>query len=562
MSANQHLYDLNVQHALALLGYSNSVQNDMLGFLNDLEKDVVGKLASRLAVTQTKGFDPGPKSTERLNDTIAEIRTLTTNVYDKSHDYLKTEFTKFAQVEAEGANKRVNTAAKADVATKLPAPARLKAIVTERPIHGELLEPFVKRLGTGTADRVEQQIRLGMANGEGIDKIVARVTGTEGFDRSRNAARAMVRTSVNSISNQTQMETWKANSDVITGWQFLATLDSRTTVICGSLDGKTFPLGKGPMPPRHPNCRSTMTAVTKDLRLETKKYSATTRASMDGQVAATTDFETFLKGKPEAFQDATLQGKTRGDLWRAGKLDLGDFVRNYSEVIPLDELRALHPEAFGGTAAEEAAETAAETVKEAATAATAKTVDITALDDEARAYTLERGKATGNEHLVTYDANTGTILGRKQGDKSSVHFDKPLIDALDDKANALILHHNHPRSTSLSLPDLMVTQRPGAAGIWAHGHNGSSFYAERGQHKLKKSTVEAISVSIQGVLQKLINAGVVPLADAMLIHSHLAWLALNDVGQIVYRATLDGESKAAFDRNRALFGPILENLKK
>lgn len=365
MSANEHLNDLAVQHALALLGYSNSVQNDMLGFLNDLEKDVVEKVAARLAVTKAKGFDPGPKTTTRLNDTIAEVRTLTVGVYDKTHDHLKAEFTKFALVEAEGANKAINSAAKANIASKLPSPARLKSIVTERPIHGEMLEPLVKRLGTGTADRVEQQIRLGMANGEGIDKIVARVTGTEGFERSRNAARAMVRTSVNSISNQTQQETWKANSDIIKGWQFLATLDSRTTVICGSLDGQVFPLGEGPIPPRHIQCRSVTVAVTKDLKLETKKYSATTRASMDGQVAATTNFDGFLKAKPEAFQDKILLGKTRGDLWRSGKLDLNDFVRNYNEVIPLDQLRALHPEAFGGTVTAEAAETATE----AATAA-------------------------------------------------------------------------------------------------------------------------------------------------------------------------------------------------
>ncbi len=366
MSANEHLNDLANQHALALLGYSNSVQKEMFGFLNDLEADVVEKLAARLAVTQTKGFDPGPKSTAKLNDTIDEIRTLTTGVYDKSHDYLKGEFTKFAQVEAEGANKAINSAAKASVATKLPSPERLKAIVTQRPIHGEMLQPLVKRLGTETANRVEQQIRLGMANGEGIDKIVARVTGTEGFDRSRNAARAMVRTSVNSISNQAQQETWKANSHIIKGWQFLATLDSRTTVICGSLDGQVFPLGEGPIPPRHIQCRSVTVAVTKDLKLETKKYNATTRASMDGQVAATTNFDQYLKGKDEAFQNATLLGKTRGDLWRSGKLDLSDFVRNYNEVIPLDQLRALHPEAFGG---EVVADTVAETVSKASTAA-------------------------------------------------------------------------------------------------------------------------------------------------------------------------------------------------
>lgn len=346
MSANESLRDQAIQHAISLLGYSNHVQKEMLGFLNDLEKDTVEIIAARLAVQQSKGFDQGAKTTQKNNEMIVEIRNLTTNVYGKSHDYLKKEFIGFAQVEAEGANKAINKAAKSDISRKLPSPARLKAIVTESPIHGELLEPFVKRLGAGTADRVEQQIRLGVAAGEGVDKIVARVVGTEGFDRSRNAARAMVRTSITHISAQTQQETWAANSDIIKGWQFVATLDSRTTLICSNQDGKVYPLGEGVIPPLHINCRSSQVAVTSDLSRD-KRYPKATRASMTGQVAGATTMEKYLGQKGEAFQNE-IMGATRADLWRRGKLSLGDFVRNYSEVIPLDDLRKLHPEAFGG----------------------------------------------------------------------------------------------------------------------------------------------------------------------------------------------------------------------
>lgn len=363
-SANTELQEQAIQHALYRLGYANAVNRDVLVFLNQLEKDVVEKLAARLATANLKGVDKGPKTTQRMEETIEEIRNLTTNVYSKTHDHLKREFTDYASAEAKNEANSINRAVKAKVANKLPSPQLLNTIVTERPIHGELLKPFVKRLGAGTADRVEQQIRLGMAAGEGVDKIVARVTGVEGFDRSKNAARAMVRTSVNSISNQARLETWRANSELIKGWQFTATLDSRTTPICASLDGKVFDLDDtAALPPRHPQCRSTTVAVTRsheELGLKGKKYSAETRASMDGQVAAPTTFERFMKSKGEEFQDKIL-GATRADLWRRGKLNLNDFVRNYSEVIPLDELRRLHPEAFG-------AETVAEVVTPAAPA--------------------------------------------------------------------------------------------------------------------------------------------------------------------------------------------------
>lgn len=352
-SANDQLRDQQIQHAVALLGYSNAVQKQMGAFLNDLEQDSVEKLAARLASEKTRSDKPS----QGIEETIQEIRSLTNGVYDKAHDYLRKEFIEFAGDEAAFETKSINRAVRAPLANKLPAPALLKSIVTERPIHGELLQPFVKRLGTGTADRVEQQIRLGMAAGEGTDKIIARVRGVEGFDRSKNAARALVRTSINSISNQARLETWKLNGDLIKGWMFTATLDSRTTIICSSLDGQVFDLDDtSALPPRHPNCRSTTTAVTKsheELGLVGKKYSADTRASMDGQIAAPTTYEAFLKRKGEAFQNEHM-GVTRADLWRRGKLNLNDFVRNYSEVIPLDELRKLHPEAFDAETVAEA----------------------------------------------------------------------------------------------------------------------------------------------------------------------------------------------------------------
>lgn len=551
MSANEHLRDQQIQHAIHVLGYSNSLQNEMLGFLNDLEQDVVSKLGARLAVAQAKGRDPGPKTTQRIEDTIEEIRSLTENVYSKAHDHLRDNLIPFAQAEAEHANKAINAATKSKLSNKLPAPTLLKAIVEDRSHDGQLLKPWTDKMGAATSDRVARQIRLGYANGEGVDKIVARVTGTEGFQGSQNSARAMVRTTVNSIANQAQQETWKANSDLIEGWQFVATLDSRTTLICSSLDGQVFPLGEGPIPPRHPQCRSITIAVLRAANKVKAPMSAATRASMDGQVAAPTTMERFLKTKGEDFQN-TIMGPTRADLWRRGKLNLNDFIRNYSEVIPLDDLRRLHPEAFGGAAAK------AETVEAIVTGGK---LDIDAVDAEAKSYVMRMGEKTGNEHLVCYDRQTGETIETKEGDRSSVTFTLKLVAALKDKRNSIVLHHNHPRSSSLSLPDMhVITSNPGAAGIWAHGHNGSSFYAERGKFKFSKATVNALYDTIHGKLQALVTAGIVTVADACLLDNHLLWLALNRVGQISYRATLAGESLAAYDRNRILYERILEAL--
>ena len=51
-------------------------------------------------------------------------------------------------------------------------------------------------------------------------------------------------------------------------YKYVATLDSRTSAICGRLDGQIFEMGKGPQPPQHFNCRSTIVPIIKDEFLD------------------------------------------------------------------------------------------------------------------------------------------------------------------------------------------------------------------------------------------------------------------------------------------------------
>lgn len=78
---------------------------------------------------------------------------------------------------------------------------------------------------------------------------------------SLNHAKTLARTEVNYIANQTDLKIYKQIG--IEEYQYLATLDSRTTEICRELDGKIFPVSKAQVginyPPNHVCCRSTTT---------------------------------------------------------------------------------------------------------------------------------------------------------------------------------------------------------------------------------------------------------------------------------------------------------------
>jgi SPP1 gp7 family putative phage head morphogenesis protein len=79
------------------------------------------------------------------------------------------------------------------------------------------------------------------------------------LNTSKNRSRALARTEVNYISNQADLEVYKLIG--IDSYEYLATLDMRTSEICRSMDGFIGKVSQVEVginyPPLHPNCRST-----------------------------------------------------------------------------------------------------------------------------------------------------------------------------------------------------------------------------------------------------------------------------------------------------------------
>lgn len=79
------------------------------------------------------------------------------------------------------------------------------------------------------------------------------------MNASRNRGRTLARTEVNYICNQADLDAYKIAG--IEDYDYLATLDMKTSEICRSLDGTTHKVSQAKVgvnyPPMHPNCRST-----------------------------------------------------------------------------------------------------------------------------------------------------------------------------------------------------------------------------------------------------------------------------------------------------------------
>lgn len=114
------------------------------------------------------------------------------------------------------------------------------------------------------AKDLRENLTVGLIKGESLSKMATRIK--RRMEVSRSNAYRLVRTESAYIYEQATRKAYEECG--IEKYEFLATLDMRTSEICQELDGKVFHLkdarpGKN-YPPMHPNCRSTTVAAFED----------------------------------------------------------------------------------------------------------------------------------------------------------------------------------------------------------------------------------------------------------------------------------------------------------
>lgn len=248
-----------------------------------------------------------------------------------------------------------------DFEAVIPSIDQILSAVREDPLSirtaqgGSLLEPFIREWTELQTTRVSGAIRQGFFEGEGTAAIIRRIRGSAANNykdgilaMTQRSAGILVRTSLQHVATSARRRTWEMNSDIVKRYQWVSTLDHRTSQICRSLDGQIWEVGKGPLPPIHLSCRSTVVPVLSS-KLSEKLAKGRTRASKDGYVPGDLTYYAWLKKQPAAFQDQAI-GPTRAKLLRDGGLSAERFSelnlnRNF-EPMTLADMRELEPLAF------------------------------------------------------------------------------------------------------------------------------------------------------------------------------------------------------------------------
>lgn len=187
-------------------------------------------------------------------------------------------------------------------------------------------------------------------------------------------------------------------------------------------------------------------------------------------------------------------------------------------------------------------------------------VDTKKLDATAKNNVVDHGLKTGKEALEAYDEATGQLF-KNTGTSNTVAFTDEMLAVFSDPKRAIIAHHNHPLSASFSGQDIdMLVQFPGIKGIWAHGHNGSSFYVERGtkpmvDHKQVSSDLRNATIKEIGFVSSSEMA-----RDLSLLHNHYVWQTLHEKEILRYTAELKAESQTALKKYSETFSKVRKKL--
>jgi SPP1 gp7 family putative phage head morphogenesis protein len=340
MSANTFLIDAATRHQVFVQRFAGGEANAAIDQLKRLENIVLGRLARE--TTQFQG--------SRLTIMLNDIRGIMDRFYLDFGNEVVQRTLDFSIGEAEFSTEMLNQVTQ--VQMQLPASSQLEQAVLREGMATPVgpssvsIEDALSEFGTKKTSRVLNLVNDGVLLGDTNQQIIRNVA-QEMETRQRRHAEALVRTITNHASSQAREAVYRENAGILEGYEWVATLDSRTTLICAGRDGRVYPVGGGPLPPAHWGCRSTTIPVVRDEFAIPGLKGDRPAKGADGaeQVSGASTYGGWLRKQPAEFQDEVL-GETRGKLFRTGSLTIDKFRDETGRTYNLEQLRQLQPMAF------------------------------------------------------------------------------------------------------------------------------------------------------------------------------------------------------------------------
>jgi len=365
------------RNAIDLNRYSNGVTRRIVRAYNDVILDAVDRLAVLDPQTQTAG---------RLRAILAQLKESLATWSGESTVLMADELQGLALLQSDFMTEQLQDLLPASsqviVRTVEISPQFAQAVVTTDPTqlgivslsdqlpgaartavaritvadgatltlpNGEVVRKAFENIGTKQAEMFSQAVRNGLLTGESTESIVRRLRGRLNREQlgttqqiiqqgglltsmPNNQIRAIVRSSITQVSDAAMQQVAAANPDATTKYRYTAILDTRTSPICRSLDGKVYKWGEGPQPPLHFNCRSMRVPIVKGF------------AARDAELRQT--YGQWLMDNP-AKKEQVFGSKTPYFNYLAKQYGPDDalrrFVRQDGSELTLEQLKRRYP---------------------------------------------------------------------------------------------------------------------------------------------------------------------------------------------------------------------------
>ena len=193
------------------------------------------------------------------------------------------------------------------------------------------------------ADTLKDEIILSFLTGKGERDMARSIQ--DRFRVGANTARRLVRTESNHIRTEMDFEAYKEVG--VEEYQYLATLDLRTSKICRSLDGKIFKVSNRKVgencPPMHPWCRSTTISVIDRDLLDTMQRAAIDPATGERIMVPRTMtyqewYEKYVKDVVHSGKEDTTVRNLTKEQYKNYKLRFkNDFHLTYIQFVNMKE---------------------------------------------------------------------------------------------------------------------------------------------------------------------------------------------------------------------------------
>lgn len=354
INVNDQIQDRTIRHMVHIERYKKGEIRKIANVLNrDILPDLNRRIEERIRKITERGSDTGKATTNRLRSLEKELTKLMNRMTDSLRKPLTADMVDLTRDEIDWQVQVIRDELGFDLDMEIPNAVAVARIAENTAFAGSTLDQWFKNIETSTQRKVMTAVNRGIVEGKTTTQIMRDIRGTKAlnytdgvWNSTRHQVETVARTTVNHVTNQARTELFKANDDIIDSIKWLATLDSRTSIICAGLDGRIFEVDKGIRPPAHPNCRSVMTAVLKDWKaLGLRTPTAGQRASINGQVPASTTYPQWLKRQSLNVQQEVL-GVSKAKLFNQGELDITRFTDSNLKPLTLDQLRVAEKTAF------------------------------------------------------------------------------------------------------------------------------------------------------------------------------------------------------------------------